>query len=156
MVLCSWMCHDGTRPHPICTPSEGAASKSWSWGKTIKREPVPFDEHLRSLVLGKRRKKSILTFTISPFLPPSSCCDNIHTMINMPSPTCSSQLHLLLLGEATPNDVEISLLTASTARQAIIRHPKAPGTRCPTCAKAGQEVWVIPGRCCGYCGTPCD
>ncbi|KAJ4147780.1 hypothetical protein LMH87_002286 [Akanthomyces muscarius] len=34
--------------------------------------------------------------------------------------------------------------------------PKIPGTRCPTCALAGKEVWVIPGRCCGYCGTPCD
>ncbi|KAI9904251.1 hypothetical protein N3K66_000780 [Trichothecium roseum] len=34
--------------------------------------------------------------------------------------------------------------------------PKSPGTRCPTCASQGKEVWVIPGRCCGYCGTPCD
>ncbi|KAH6956636.1 hypothetical protein DER45DRAFT_567513 [Fusarium avenaceum] len=36
-----------------------------------------------------------------------------------------------------------------------IRSHKVPGTRCPTCALAGKEVWVIPGRCCGYCGTPC-
>ncbi|RKK71740.1 hypothetical protein BFJ69_g10694 [Fusarium oxysporum] len=35
------------------------------------------------------------------------------------------------------------------------RAQKVPGTRCPTCALAGKEVWVIPGRCCGYCGTPC-
>lgn len=28
--------------------------------------------------------------------------------------------------------------------------------RCLTCAKEGREVWVIPGRNCGYCGTPCD
>ncbi|KAG6001494.1 hypothetical protein E4U43_001307 [Claviceps pusilla] len=34
--------------------------------------------------------------------------------------------------------------------------PRIPGTRCPTCALAGKEVWVSPGRCCGYCGTPCD
>lgn len=33
---------------------------------------------------------------------------------------------------------------------------KVPGTRCPTCALEGKEVWVIPGRYCGYCGTPCD
>ena len=33
---------------------------------------------------------------------------------------------------------------------------QSPGTRCPTCASQGKEVWVIPGRCCGYCGTPCD
>ncbi|KAF4124773.1 hypothetical protein GMORB2_5439 [Geosmithia morbida] len=38
----------------------------------------------------------------------------------------------------------------------IVRTPKSPGTRCPTCALDGKEVWVIPGRCCGYCGTPCD
>ncbi|KAM0249028.1 hypothetical protein ACHAQJ_009235 [Trichoderma viride] len=38
----------------------------------------------------------------------------------------------------------------------IMLGPKVPGTRCPTCALAGKEVWVIPGRCCGYCGTPCD
>ncbi|KAL6871786.1 hypothetical protein J3F83DRAFT_760217 [Trichoderma novae-zelandiae] len=38
----------------------------------------------------------------------------------------------------------------------IMLGPKVPGTRCPTCALDGKEVWVIPGRCCGYCGTPCD
>lgn len=32
---------------------------------------------------------------------------------------------------------------------------KLPGTRCPTCAQAGKELWVVPGRCCGYCGTSC-
>lgn len=37
----------------------------------------------------------------------------------------------------------------------LIQH-KVPGTRCPTCALEGKEVWVIPGRYCGYCGTPCD
>ncbi|KAL3417122.1 hypothetical protein PVAG01_11122 [Phlyctema vagabunda] len=29
------------------------------------------------------------------------------------------------------------------------------GVRCPTCLARGQEVWVIPGRACGYCGTGC-
>jgi ubiquinol-cytochrome c reductase cytochrome b subunit len=29
------------------------------------------------------------------------------------------------------------------------------GVKCPTCAANGQEVWVIPGRNCHYCGTPC-
>ncbi|KAF8856136.1 hypothetical protein BDZ45DRAFT_675693 [Acephala macrosclerotiorum] len=29
------------------------------------------------------------------------------------------------------------------------------GVRCPTCASNGQEVWVIPGRTCAYCGTHC-
>ncbi|KAI0172523.1 hypothetical protein GGR52DRAFT_572356 [Hypoxylon sp. FL1284] len=30
----------------------------------------------------------------------------------------------------------------------------APGKRCPTCQGKGQEVWVLPGRDCPYCGTP--
>ncbi|VTT55264.1 unnamed protein product [Fusarium fujikuroi] len=30
-----------------------------------------------------------------------------------------------------------------------------PGVRCPTCAIENKEVWVLPGRSCGYCGTPC-
>lgn len=29
------------------------------------------------------------------------------------------------------------------------------GVRCPTCAANGQEVWVIPGKSCGHCGTAC-
>ncbi|RDW56557.1 hypothetical protein BP6252_14107 [Coleophoma cylindrospora] len=28
------------------------------------------------------------------------------------------------------------------------------GIRCRTCALSRREVWVIPGRNCGYCGTP--
>lgn len=28
------------------------------------------------------------------------------------------------------------------------------GVRCAACAITGKEVWVIPGRACGYCGTP--
>ncbi|CAI6093911.1 unnamed protein product [Clonostachys chloroleuca] len=31
-----------------------------------------------------------------------------------------------------------------------------PGTRCPTCAQEGKEVWVVPGLNCAQCGTPCD
>ncbi|KFY69166.1 hypothetical protein V496_00470 [Pseudogymnoascus sp. VKM F-4515 (FW-2607)] len=30
------------------------------------------------------------------------------------------------------------------------------GVRCPTCTASGHEIWVIPGKHCGYCGTPCD
>ncbi|KAH7377199.1 hypothetical protein B0T11DRAFT_218643, partial [Plectosphaerella cucumerina] len=30
-----------------------------------------------------------------------------------------------------------------------------PGIRCPTCQDSGEEVWVLPGKECGYCGTPC-
>ncbi|KAK4224027.1 hypothetical protein QBC38DRAFT_371891 [Podospora fimiseda] len=35
-----------------------------------------------------------------------------------------------------------------------IRSLVMPGVLCPTCAEKGQEVWVIPGRACGYCRTP--
>ncbi|KAH6894143.1 hypothetical protein B0T10DRAFT_456389 [Thelonectria olida] len=31
-----------------------------------------------------------------------------------------------------------------------------PGVRCPTCLGSGKEVWVLPGRTCGVCGTACD
>ncbi|KAG4026381.1 hypothetical protein MFRU_041g00260 [Monilinia fructicola] len=33
--------------------------------------------------------------------------------------------------------------------------PGMPGVRCPTCLAKGREVWVIPGRACGACGTGC-
>jgi hypothetical protein len=29
------------------------------------------------------------------------------------------------------------------------------GVKCPTCAADGKEVWVIPGKACGACGTAC-
>ncbi|KAK0744452.1 hypothetical protein B0T21DRAFT_281647 [Apiosordaria backusii] len=35
-----------------------------------------------------------------------------------------------------------------------IRTLPLPGVRCQTCAENGNEVWVIPGRQCGYCRTP--
>ncbi|KAK4168122.1 hypothetical protein QBC43DRAFT_284760 [Cladorrhinum sp. PSN259] len=35
-----------------------------------------------------------------------------------------------------------------------IRSLPMPGVLCPTCAEKGEEVWVIPGRACGYCQTP--
>lgn len=53
-------------------------------------------------------------------------------------------------------DATNNLLDASHAMDRVIKANKVPGTRCPTCALTGKEVWVIPGRCCGYCGTPCD
>ncbi|QSZ37427.1 hypothetical protein DSL72_009525 [Monilinia vaccinii-corymbosi] len=37
----------------------------------------------------------------------------------------------------------------------LIEIPGMPGVRCPTCLAKGQEVWVIPGRACGACGTGC-
>ncbi|CRK13151.1 hypothetical protein BN1723_003454 [Verticillium longisporum] len=37
-----------------------------------------------------------------------------------------------------------------------VPHPQyLPGIRCPTCRDSGKEVWVLPGKECGYCGTPC-
>ncbi|KAK2624788.1 hypothetical protein QTJ16_005981 [Diplocarpon rosae] len=29
------------------------------------------------------------------------------------------------------------------------------GVRCSTCAASGQESWVIPGKACPMCGSPC-
>ncbi|TQB68838.1 hypothetical protein MPDQ_002674 [Monascus purpureus] len=30
-----------------------------------------------------------------------------------------------------------------------------PGVRCPKCENEGKEIWVIPGKRCHVCGTPC-
>ncbi|KAK4464128.1 hypothetical protein QBC42DRAFT_263946 [Cladorrhinum samala] len=30
-----------------------------------------------------------------------------------------------------------------------------PGVKCPTCESRGVVNWVLEGRKCGYCGTPC-
>jgi hypothetical protein len=32
---------------------------------------------------------------------------------------------------------------------------QAPGVQCPTCARRGVVTWVIPGKLCHVCGTPC-
>lgn len=34
------------------------------------------------------------------------------------------------------------------------RIAKTAGLMCGVCASTGKEVWVLPGRNCGYCGTP--
>ncbi|CAG7566267.1 unnamed protein product [Fusarium equiseti] len=54
-----------------------------------------------------------------------------------------------------PNSYSECATLISPALSPGFRSHKVPGTRCPTCALAGKEVWVIPGRACGYCGTPC-
>ncbi|KAI5925749.1 hypothetical protein F4810DRAFT_708263 [Camillea tinctor] len=45
--------------------------------------------------------------------------------------------------QATSHSCELVNMSSGTA----------PGKRCPTCQANGSEVWVLPGRCCGYCGT---
>ncbi|KAH7390206.1 hypothetical protein BKA64DRAFT_117225 [Cadophora sp. MPI-SDFR-AT-0126] len=36
-----------------------------------------------------------------------------------------------------------------------LTNEQMPGVRCGTCAGNGQDVWVIPGKACPVCGTPC-
>lgn len=36
----------------------------------------------------------------------------------------------------------------------VAKYPR-PSVRCPMCAAEDVVVWGIPGRCCGYCSTPC-
>jgi hypothetical protein len=45
-----------------------------------------------------------------------------------------------------------SLITRLEADQIDV---KAPGVQCQTCAGRGAETWVIPGKLCHVCGTPC-
>ncbi|UQC83155.1 uncharacterized protein CLUP02_08648 [Colletotrichum lupini] len=37
----------------------------------------------------------------------------------------------------------------------VLQERLETGIRCPTCHASGKEVWVLPGKECGYCGTPC-
>lgn len=61
---------------------------------------------------------------------------------------------------AAPNPsikvVPVSELRPFLAREVLeLTIIQMTGVRCPTCAANGQEVWVIPGRACAYCGTHC-
>ncbi|KAH8155063.1 uncharacterized protein LAJ45_00072 [Morchella importuna] len=38
----------------------------------------------------------------------------------------------------------------------IIKTVPVPGVKCPTCELAGVESWVIRGKVCSKCGTPCQ
>ncbi|KAK4183186.1 hypothetical protein QBC35DRAFT_394395 [Podospora australis] len=40
------------------------------------------------------------------------------------------------------------------SQSGCIRTLPMPGILCQTCAAKGTEVWVLPGRACGYCRTP--
>ncbi|KAF5536954.1 zinc finger transcription factor ace1 [Fusarium napiforme] len=46
------------------------------------------------------------------------------------------------------------ILSSTEADHKAVKGSTA-GMRCATCALEGKEVWVIPGRCCGYCETQC-
>lgn len=54
----------------------------------------------------------------------------------------------LLLPSAGP------LYIPAFAGEGIRQVPGLPGIRCSTCAANGEDVWVIPGRACGFCRTP--
>ena len=54
-------------------------------------------------------------------------------------------LNILSLYKACPEIMQIDLISYG------IRSVK-----CPTCANEGVIVWVIFGKCCPRCGTPCD
>ncbi|ESU14505.1 hypothetical protein FGSG_13295, partial [Fusarium graminearum PH-1] len=91
---------------------------------------------------------STMPQSMFPLPPLSSRDDQEHTTVLTQTVSYSSmEIHGLCSNHIT--------LEPSPALAFGFRSHKAPGTRCPTCALAGKEVWVIPGRACGYCGTPC-
>ncbi|PHH89263.1 hypothetical protein CDD83_6382 [Cordyceps sp. RAO-2017] len=49
--------------------------------------------------------------------------------------------------DASPKSLGDAVMAEPTA--------KLPGIRCPKCFAQGVEVWVIPGKNCKECGTPC-
>jgi hypothetical protein len=68
---------------------------------------------------------------------------------------------LSLLQAATLQELHPGVKSAPVRKfDAVVKSSKVDywqmaGVRCPTCAANGQEVWVIPGKACGYCGTYC-
>ena len=51
--------------------------------------------------------------------------------------------------------VPVSVVPPALSVQMFTRHHQGlPGIRCSTCAANGADVWVIPGRACGFCRTP--
>jgi hypothetical protein len=57
------------------------------------------------------------------------------------------------IGEGIRNHM-VRALNPRVRRPDFAYKSQLPGVRCQTCAANGQEVWVIPGRACGYCRTP--
>ncbi|KAF4595252.1 hypothetical protein GQ602_000865 [Ophiocordyceps camponoti-floridani] len=52
-------------------------------------------------------------------------------------------------------DAHLVLWSRGTSVVADQAAAKLPGVRCPKCFAQGVEVWVIPGKNCKECGTPC-
>ncbi|KAF6809481.1 hypothetical protein CPLU01_02178 [Colletotrichum plurivorum] len=63
--------------------------------------------------------------------------------------TCSAHFQVDRTA-ALANQQKPSSSSKSGSKQHLL-----PGIRCPTCHASGKEVWVLPGKECGYCGTPC-
>ncbi|PKS09408.1 hypothetical protein jhhlp_004023 [Lomentospora prolificans] len=57
-------------------------------------------------------------------------------------------------GHQRPVNLHLDTVVSIPDKGRIVMMGNIPGLRCPTCAAQGKEVWVIPGRRCGYCGTP--
>ncbi|KAK4466851.1 hypothetical protein QBC42DRAFT_41749 [Cladorrhinum samala] len=56
--------------------------------------------------------------------------------------------------EHGPLDYTHSLFPSRGGAGMMPRTIPMPGVLCRKCAERGVEVWVIPGRACGYCRTP--
>ncbi|KAF3765063.1 hypothetical protein M406DRAFT_322863 [Cryphonectria parasitica EP155] len=69
--------------------------------------------------------------------------------VPMPSITITTPGPLLPMPPSSPPCPDLS------SSDPNVRSRPLPGVRCPTCAQAGKESWVIPGRACSTCGTPC-
>lgn len=58
----------------------------------------------------------------------------------------------------TPIPVFFNELTLPTSKHALLLtrgDNKMPGVKCPNCEKRGVEQWVLPGKYCPKCSTPC-
>ncbi|OWP04001.1 hypothetical protein B2J93_680 [Marssonina coronariae] len=64
------------------------------------------------------------------------------------SPKCTVR------GHGVPAALVCQNTTLPTLNPSVKAVPMT-GVRCSTCAASGQESWVIPGKACPFCGTPC-
>lgn len=88
---------------------------------------------------------------VSPQGSEMACDEGGEITVSAPSGS-GRRNEALTLEEAKDRlDVDVSRMMGYTAGL-----QKTAGVRCAACAITGQEVWVIPGRSCGYCGTPAD
>lgn len=73
---------------------------------------------------------------------------------NEENTTDTSQSDLVAMSDKIPDSVRTTGNTeVDSASRGDSYMVGTPGIRCPSCQGRDQEVWILPGRECPYCGT---